>query len=99
MIYQVFASAILALAVGCGAGALYFLGLWWTVRHLPVVRRPELLMFASLAVRTAVVIYSLYLVMDSSWINLLSGLGGFLLARTALTHWLQPVRARTMGVE
>lgn len=91
MTIDVFALSLRFLA-GLGIGAFYFLGLWWTVRKLPVVRMPGLLTFASFLGRTAICITVFYLTMQGRWENLLMCLAGFMLMRLWLVHRLQPVR-------
>ena len=69
------------LLVGGVLGALYFAGLWWTVRHLPATRNPALLLFASYTVRMALVALGIVLFAAGSWPRLAGCLVGFLIAR------------------
>jgi F1F0 ATPase subunit 2 len=78
-----------SLIVGLSIGALYFIGLWWTVRRLPAVRAPALWTFASFGVRTGACVTAFYLTMQGRWENLLMCLAGFTLARLWLVHRLK----------
>jgi len=71
-------------AAGMALGLLYFGGLWWTLRHLPGMRRPVLLTVGSFLLRTALVVAGLCLVAGGRWERLLVGLLGFLLMRQIL---------------
>lgn len=70
--------------VGVLIGALYFSGLWYTVRQLPTSRRPALLLIGSYVLRLALFLGAVYLLAGSHWSYLLSALAGVLLARTLL---------------
>lgn len=79
----------LALAgmAGLLLGAIFFGGLWWTVRLGVASRRPALLFLGSLLLRTVVVVAGFYFVGDGHWQRLLACLFGFVIARIILT-WL-----------
>lgn len=80
-----------ALTAGAMAGAVYFAGLWMTVRALPASRHPALLTFASFAFRLALALVCfLALVRAGGWTSTAAGLGGFLLARTIIVSRLRP---------
>ncbi|MBE2202300.1 MAG: ATP synthase subunit I [Anaerolinea sp.] len=70
--------------VGILIGALYFSGLWYTVRQLPASRRPALLLIGSYVLRLALLVGAIYLLTGNHWSHLLSALTGVLLARTFL---------------
>ena len=80
----------LALIVGCVLGAIYFGGLWLTVRELPTARRPALLMLASLLGRLAITLVGFYLVSGGRWERLLLALLGFVCVRRVFTGRLRP---------
>jgi len=81
-------------AGGMVLGALFFAGLWLSVRRLNHVRRPELLMVSSYAARMSMVIGGLYLLSDGDWRTLTSALAGFILARMLLVRLLASHRQR-----
>ena len=76
---------ILAWAVGVWLGAIFFGGLWWTVRKGLSSRRPALLFVASLLLRMGMAIAGIYWVGREigqlAWQPLLLCLLGFVLAR------------------
>ena len=73
----------LALAgmAGLLLGAIFFGGLWWTVRLGVTSKRPALLFLGSMLLRTGVVIAGFYVVSDGHWQRLLACLFGFAIAR------------------
>jgi F1F0 ATPase subunit 2 len=73
-------------------GAVFFGGLWWTVRQGVGSKRPALLFFGSLLLRTAVVIAGFYFVGDGQWQRLLACLFGFVIARIIVTRLAGPPR-------
>ena len=85
---------ILALAWAAGAvlGAIFFGGLWWTVREGLASRRPALLFLVSLLLRMTIALSGFYFVAGGQWQRLLSCLLGFLTARLAVTWLTQPSR-------
>jgi F1F0 ATPase subunit 2 len=74
----------LVLAVGVLIGAVFFGGLWWTVRKSASSRRPSLLFMGSLLLRMTVTISGFYLVSRGDWRRLLICLVGFQIARIAV---------------
>lgn len=83
----------LALAGGMGLGALYFSGLWWTVRRLSEADHPALLMMASLLMRLGGLLAGLWLLADGEWQRAAVALAGILVARTLMVRILGPYRA------
>jgi F1F0 ATPase subunit 2 len=70
-------------------GALYFGGLWWTVRLMPDARHPLRLYFGSLMARLAIVLVGFwYLLVGSGWQQLVACLIGFVGARVVLVRRL-----------
>jgi F1F0 ATPase subunit 2 len=72
--------------VGAGLGAVFFGGLWWTVREAVSSRVPALWFAGSLLVRTGVVMSGLYFVSSGDWKRLVVCLVGFFAARMAVTR-------------
>ena len=77
-------------AVGLVLGAIFFGGLWWTVRKSVSVKRPALLFMLSLVLRTAVTVAGFYMVGDGHWQRLLACLLGFAIARFLVTRFTGP---------
>jgi F1F0 ATPase subunit 2 len=77
----------LTLMTGLLLGAIFFGGLWWTVRLGIASRRPALLFLGSLLLRTVVVVAGFYFVGDGHWPRLLACLSGFVIARFIVT-WI-----------
>jgi F1F0 ATPase subunit 2 len=72
--------------VGAALGAVFFGGLWWTVREAVSSRLPALWFAGSLLVRTSVVLSGLYFVSGGDWKRLVVCLVGFFAARMAMTR-------------
>ena len=75
-----------ALITGLLLGAMFFGGLWWTVRKGMTSTRPALWFFSSLLLRTVITLAGLYVVSDGHWERLLAGLVGFTIARPIVTR-------------
>ena len=73
-----------ALAVGMVLGALFFGGLWWTVRRGLTVANPALWLGLSALIRVAITVLGLYYIARSGWPSLLACLCGLLIARVAV---------------
>jgi F1F0 ATPase subunit 2 len=96
--------AAAAVLVGLLLGAVYFGGLWWTVRRGLSARRPALLFGVSLLLRMTIAMAGIYWVGReigpasgrATWQALLLCLLGLVLARP-LVLWLtrQPARSTT----
>jgi F1F0 ATPase subunit 2 len=70
-----------ALAAGVLLGALFFGGLWWTVRLGLSSQRPALWFLGSLLARMSVVLIGFYLVGGEQWERWLLCLLGFIVSR------------------
>lgn len=75
---------------GVGLGAIFFAGLWWTVRKGIHMKRPALWFLGSLLLRTSITLAGFYFVSGSHWDRMTACLGGFLLARVAVTRMTAP---------
>jgi F1F0 ATPase subunit 2 len=71
----------LALLPGLILGAVYFGGLWLTVRYAIASRLPAISFVGSYVVRTAVALGGFYYVGKGSWQSALICLAGFIMAR------------------
>ena len=81
---------ILTLLAGVLLGAIFFGGLWWTIRRGVSSKQPAALFFFSLLLRTGIALAGFYFVARGDWRRVLSCLVGFILARMLVT-WLTRV--------
>ena len=77
---------LLALMVGLLIGAMFFGGLWWTVRQGISSARPARWFFTSLLLRTSLALAGFYVISDGHWERLLACLLGFTLVRLTVTR-------------
>lgn len=77
---------VLAWIAGGALGAIFFGGLWWTVRKSLASAKPALWVFASLLLRMGVTMTGFYWVSDGDWQRLLSCLLGFVMVRQLATR-------------
>ena len=77
----------LALAAGLLLGAMFFGGLWWTVRRAVSSGCPALWFAGSLLLRLGLALAGFYVVGAHHWERLLSCLLGFVVARLVVV-WL-----------
>ncbi|MGA8089256.1 MAG: ATP synthase subunit I, partial [Terracidiphilus sp.] len=76
---------ILAWAVGVWLGAIFFGGLWWTVRKGVSSKNPALWFFGSLLLRMSIALAGFYFFSGGDWERLLLCLLGFVVARLVVT--------------
>src|SRR5665647_256113 len=76
----------LALVTGALLGAIFFGGLWWTVRKGFLSEQPALWFFGSLLLRTSITLAGFYLIARGHWERLLVCLLGFVMARLIVTR-------------
>ena len=77
---------LLAWVAGGVLGALFFGGLWWTVRRAVSAKQPALWIFGSLLLRTSAALAGLYVVSGRHLDRLLLCLLGFVMARLLVTR-------------
>ncbi len=77
-------SWLLAGAAGAGLGAIFYGGLWWTVRRGVTARQPALWFIGSLFLRLALVTTGFFLVGGGQLPRLLACLLGFIIARVVV---------------
>ncbi|MCQ9379893.1 ATP synthase subunit I [Methyloversatilis sp. XJ19-49] len=82
-----------AMLAGAVLGAVFFGGLWWTVQRGMVSAAPARWLFASLVVRTAVVLAGFHAVGAGQAGRLGVCLLGFLLARALILRATRPAAA------
>ena len=79
-----------AWGAGLGLGAIFFGGLWWTVRKGVSSGRPVHWFLASLLLRTGIVLGGFYFVSGGHWDRLLACLLGFAIARFIVERYTGP---------
>jgi F1F0 ATPase subunit 2 len=77
----------LAWLAGAAIGAIFFGGLWLTIRKGVTSERPALWFFSSLLLRMSIALAGFYFASGGDWERLLLCLAGFVMARFAVT-WL-----------
>jgi F1F0 ATPase subunit 2 len=77
---------VLASGAGMLLGALFFGGLWWTVRRGLASPRPALWFGGSLLLRTGIVLGGFYFVAEGSLERMIACLLGFVVARLIVTR-------------
>jgi F1F0 ATPase subunit 2 len=77
---------ILVFIAGAALGAIFFGGLWWTVRLGLSSAWPAVWFLGSYLLRTAVSLAGFYFVARGDWRNLLACLLGFFVARFLVTR-------------
>ena len=83
-------SLMLAMAAGISLGAMFFGGLWWTIRKGFSSHQPALWFLCSLLLRTWLVLTGFYFVTRGRWDRLLVCLLGFVAARLIVTRFTRP---------
>jgi len=71
----------MAWAAGLLLGAVFFGGLWWTVRKGVFSKNPALWFLGSMLLRMGIVLLGFYFVGRGNWQRLVSCLLGFIIAR------------------
>ena len=79
-----------ALVTGVLLSAMFFGGLWWTVRKGVSSQRPALWFFGSLLLRMSTALAGFYFVSGGHWERLLVCLLGFVTARLIVTRLTRP---------
>ena len=79
-------SLVLALATGVLLGAIFFGGLWWTVRKGVSSKQPALWFFGSLLLRTSIALAGFVFIARGRWEGLPVCLLGFVMARLIVTR-------------
>ena len=76
---------LLALLAGGVLGAIFFGGLWWTVRKGILSKHPAVWFLSSMLLRTAIILAGFYYVSGGHWERLLASLAGFIVVRFLVT--------------
>jgi len=85
---------MLVLLSGILLGAIFFGGLWWTVRKGFSSKQPALLFLSSMLLRICIVLAGFYFISGGLWERLLLCLLGFVMARLIVTLLLRSGQAR-----
>jgi F1F0 ATPase subunit 2 len=85
------AALLLALIAGGVGGAIFFAGLWWTIRRGLGSSAPAAWFIGSFVLRTGIVVGGFYFVYGGDWRRLLACTLGFLAVRGfVLRHYRLP---------
>jgi F1F0 ATPase subunit 2 len=71
---------------GAALGALFFAGLWWTIRNALTAPQPALWFVSSMVIRSTLALTGFYLVSGGRWDRLLSCVLGFSAARFVVSR-------------
>ena len=101
-ILREFVTLDLEFFAGVALGAIFFGGLWWTIRRGVSSQVPGLLFAGSLLLRTSVTVGGFYFVSHGDWRKLVACLLGFITARIFVTRLtrvpiVEPVRFQETG--
>ena len=77
---------ILAFIAGLLLGALFFGGLWFTVKKMTTSAKPVLLVLGSFVSRMVIVLAGFYFIGAGNWQRLLIALLGFIIARSIVIY-------------
>lgn len=80
------AMMMLASLAGGALGAMFFGGLWWTVRRGAASPRPVRWFLGSLLARMSIAMAGFYVIGNGDWQRLLACLVGFIAARMVVTR-------------
>lgn len=83
----------LAFLLGLLLGAVFFGGLWWTVRKSIRSSRPAFLFLGSFLLRTGMVLAGFYVIGDGDVLRFMTCLLGFAVARGIVSRLTRPPAA------
>jgi F1F0 ATPase subunit 2 len=86
----------IALTAGLLLGAVFFGGLWWTIRKGLSSKHPAAWFLGSLLLRMSVTLAGFYWVGRGHWERLIMCLVGFILARLTVTWLSRPLEPERM---
>ena len=86
---------MLAWLAGAGLGAIFFGGLWWTVRKGASSPNPALWFLGSMLLRMGIVVAGFYYVSGGQWKRLAACLLGFIIARFGVMWLTRPPKHRS----
>jgi F1F0 ATPase subunit 2 len=82
----------LAWVAGLLLGAIFYGGLWWTVRKGVTSKQPALWFLISMPLRMSIALTGFYFVSGGRWPRLLLCLCGFIMARLVVIWLTRPQR-------
>ena len=85
----------LAFVTGVLLGAMFFGGLWWTVRKGVSSEKAALWFFCSMMLRTSAALAVFYIIARGHWERLLVCLFGFIIARLIVTRLTRAAEKQT----
>jgi F1F0 ATPase subunit 2 len=86
------APLMLAFLVGVLVGAVFFGGLWWTVRRALLSNLAGVWFAGSFLIRTAIALGGFYVAGQGDWRRLVSSVAGFLVARLLVVQLTRTIR-------
>jgi len=84
-----------ALFAGILIGAIFFGGLWFTIKKGLTSKNPALWIIGSFLIRTGITLCGFYFISGGDWEKLLVCLLGFILARMLIKRFLPVSKAQT----
>lgn len=81
---------VLAWLAGGILGAIFFGGLWWTIRKALTSPQPASWFFGSIVLRMSTAVAGFYFVSSGHWERMLMCLTGFIMARQLVTRVTRP---------
>ena len=90
---------ILSFVAGLLLGAIFFGGLWFTVKKLVNAKMPAIWMLSSFVLRIGITLVAFYYISLGNWQRLLICVFGFIVARFAVVHFTKPNDQRTMQLK
>ena len=91
---------MLALFVGILLGAIFYGGLWWTVRRIVSSKAPGIWLIGSFVLRSMIAVGGFLFVARGDWRSILACFIGFLAARIVVTRLTRaPRNTKTRLIE
>lgn len=80
-----------AVVAGCLGGAMFFGGLWWTVRQLASVKHPQRMLMASFLVRAVLLFVLAYAAGIEQFDSVIGYFAGVMVSRAVVTRFIRTV--------
>lgn len=85
-----------AFLAGVGLGAIFFGGLWLTVRRTLSSSTLGVVLMAGFMLRVSIVLAGFYAISLGGWQRMIPSLLGFLMARLLITRWVRTVHVDSL---